>query len=170
VVEPELEEVAGNLLTDKSLDSRVEIKLAQMEAGDIQPGAKGKAGGAMLPSNDGDDEDDDDDVEKKKDDGEDKTKDDEGKKPVAKTGSAIDPDKLPEDIKRSILSAKQMDEGQLNGVLSELSDAVMKSLKRAGVKETEIFGLVAKINNAAFRILTGEPPPPPAPKKKESKK
>jgi len=173
VVEPELQEIASDLLTDISLDSRVETRLAQMEAGDMQPGGKGSAAGATV-SDDDDDDDDEKDKEKKdkeKKDGDDEEEpDDDSEVAAAKPGSAIDPDKLPEDIKKSILSAKQMDEEQLNGVLGEISDAAMKALKRTGVKETEIFGLVNKIQHSAYRVLTGEPAPPPVPKRKKEKK
>lgn len=170
VVEPELEEMASNLLTDKSPDARVEAKMAQMEAGDPQPGSKGSAAGSTLPSDgddkDGDDKDGDDDEGDDKGNGE--PEDDDPEAP-AKPGSSIDAEKLPEDIKKAILSAKQMDDGQLNGVLGEISDAAMKALKRTGIKETEIFGLVGKIQQSTYRILTGESAPPPAPKKKKKK-
>ena len=99
VVEPELEEMAGNLLTDTSPDSRVETKLAQMEAGDPQPGAKGGTAGSTVSGQDdeGDGEDDDDDKDDKGGEDEEKPKEDDDKA-AAKPGSAIDPEKLPEDI------------------------------------------------------------------------
>ena len=62
-----------------------------------------------------------------------------------------------------------MNEDQLNGVMAEIGDAAVKSLKRANVKDTEIYGVAAKVQNAVFRILTGKPPAPPAPPKKKPK-
>lgn len=168
VIEPEVEEVAATLLTDKSPDSRVEAKLAQMEqSGATQPGSKGKTSGSTIIPDDEDEEDGQEDGEVKKE--KDEPKDDE-KPPVAKTTSAIDPEKLPADIKKAILSSKQMDSEQLNSVLGEVSDAAMKALKRTGIRETEIFSLIHKIQLQVYRVLTGEPAPPPAPKKKNGDK
>lgn len=91
-------------------------------------------------------------------------------KPLAAPKSSIDVNKLPEDIRKSIISTTQMDGEQLNSVLSEIGDATVKALKRVSVKDTEVYGVVSKVQNAIHRILTGTPPAPPAPPKKAKKK
>jgi len=96
------------------------------------------------------------------------TKKDE-KQPLAKPESSVDVEKLPEDIKKSVVSTTQMNADQLNSVLSEIGDSTVKALKSANVKDTEIYSTAAKVQNAVHRILTGAPPAPPAPPKKKKK-
>jgi len=144
----------------------VQKKLIDMgEAGDPTPG---ETGAKPLDPKATDDDYKDKDGEKgkkggdsgdKKDDEKPGKKDDEKKKDaVADPDSAIDTDQLPDDIKQAIISTKDMDEGQLNGVISECSDAALKALKRTGIAETEVFGLVQKISDALFEVLTGKKP------------
>jgi hypothetical protein len=169
IAEPENRVV--NVLTDMSLDARVEAKLKAMgEAGDpgsdssgaskIEPGAdeKGDRAKDAEPSKP---EKDDPDAGKKDDDkklepSKKKKEKETDKEPVAKTDSSVDVDDLPDDIKNAIVSSSEMDEAQLNSVLGEISDAAMKGLKRSNVKETEIFGLVQQIQDATYEILTGK--------------
>lgn len=89
------------------------------------------------------------------------------KLPLAKPDSSVDVDSLPEDIKKAVISTTQMDADELNGVLSEIGDATMKALRRANIRDTDVYGVVSKIQNAVHRILTGKPPAPPAPPKKK---
>jgi len=90
--------------------------------------------------------------------------------PVAKPDSSVDVDSLPADIQKAIVSTTQMDSAQLNGVMSEIGDSVVKALKRASVKDTEIYGTAAKIQNSIFSILTGRSPDSPEPSGKKVKK
>jgi hypothetical protein len=157
-LETEPPTVVKDQLHDASLDARVQAKLASMsEAGDPTPddtGAKPidpNATDADYKDKDGDDKDDEEKKPEKKD-------DDKKKKAVADPESSIDTDKLPDDIKAAIISTHEMDEGQLNNVLRDISDAALKSLKRTGISESEIFGIIQKINDASFEVLTGKKP------------
>jgi len=153
--------VKGQLL-DTSLDARVREKLSSMgEAGDPAPS---NTGAKPIDKNATDDEYKDKDGEKAKDSGDKKDdkkpeKDDEkDDDAVADPDSSIDTENLPDDIKQAIVSAKDMDEGQLNSVLSDISDAALKALKRSGVADGELFGLVQKISDSSFEVLTGKKP------------
>jgi len=169
IPEPDLEVQVTNLLTDMSPDARVERRLKDMEeAGDPQPtGPKGVAKPIEKGNkNDKGKEDDKEDEEEKPDEKEPEKEppqpepkpEDDDKMPVAQPEASIDTEKLPEDIKRAIIDAKQMDKEQLNNVMSEISDAAMKGLKRAGVKEQRLFGVVQQIQNSVYKILTGKSP------------
>lgn len=153
--------VVKDQLHDMSVDQKVKHKLAAMgEAGDPVPD---QTGAKPMDPDANDDDYKGKDTEKDKDDNEPgKKKDDEkdGKKKdaVADPDSSIEVEKLPDDIKQGIISANDMDEAQLNGVLSEISDAALKALKRTGIAETQIFGLVQKINDVTFKVLTGKAP------------
>jgi len=150
--------VVKDQLNDMSLDSRVQKKLIDMgEAGDPTPG---ETGAKPLDPKATDDDYKDKDGEKGKKGGDsgDKKDDEKKKDAVADPDSAIDTDQLPDDIKQAIISTKDMDEGQLNGVIRECSDAALKALKRTGIAETEVFGLVQKISDALFEVLTGKKP------------
>ncbi len=174
VIEEDLEMQITNLLTDTSPDARVEQKLKDIEeAGDPQPsGPKGVAKPIEKNGKKGDEKKDDKGKEADKDDEEKDEKPekepepepepngDDKKDPVAQPEASIDTENLPQDIKRAIIDAKQMDKEQLNNVMSEISDAAMKGLKRAGVKEQRLFGVVQKIQNSVYRILTGKSPNP----------
>jgi len=158
--------VVKDQLHDVSLDARVQRKLSTMgEAGDPTPSETGgkpidpKAKDDEYKDKDGEKDKKGDDSDKKKKDEKPEKKDDKKKKDaVADPESAIDTEKLPDDIKQAIISTNEMDEGQLNGVLSDISDAALKALKRTGIAEGEIFGLIQKINDASFEVLTGKKP------------
>lgn len=161
-LEQEPPTVVKDQLHDRSLDARVQAKLDSMgEAGDPTPSDTGAkpidpdAADADYKDKDGE--------KAKGDDGKkgvekDAKKKDDKKKGVADPDSSIETDQLPDDIQQAIISTKDMDESQLNGVLSDISDAALKSLKRTGVSETELFSLVQSINDAAFKVLTGKTP------------
>jgi len=133
-----------NQLHDMSLDDRVNRKLKSMKEGD-DVDTDDKTGAKPLDPNY---------VPKNK---EDTVKD-------AKKNSMIDPDssvdvsKLPSDIKSKILTTDKIDEFQVNSVLGDITNAALKALKRNGVSEIEIFGLVQKIGDASYEILVGEKP------------
>lgn len=155
--------IVANQLNDMSLDSRIEAKLRGIdEAGDPTPA---ETGAKPIDPNAKDDEYTDKDGKK---DVDTKTKDDEKEKEekpekkdgaVADPSSSIDTDNLPDDVKQSIVKTQDMDESQLNGVLSDISGAAMKALKRTSVSETELYGIVQKINDASYKVLTGKAPP-----------
>jgi hypothetical protein len=151
VLEPEQLEVVGYSLLS-SPDDRVAKRLAEL--GEEVPINEADKMDNYVNKDNGnkDDEDEEEDDDKK-----DKEK---GKKsngdmePLAKPESSVDVDSLPEDIKKSIISIVQMNEDQLNGVLSEIGDATVKALKRVNIKEPEIYSVVGKIQDSAEKILT----------------
>lgn len=73
---------------------------------------------------------------------------------LVKTGTSIDPTVLPDDIKKAVVATGQMDEDQMNGVLADIGDAAVKALKRANVKDVEIYKVVVKIQESIQGILT----------------
>ena len=87
----------------------------------------------------------------------DKKDSDDDNVPIANTDSSVDVDNLPDDIKKSIINTTQMNDDQLNSVMSEIGDSTVKSLKRAGVKDTEIYGIASRVQNAIYKILTSNP-------------
>jgi len=158
---------------NSSPDDRVAEKLKAMGLSTpvFEAEKLGKEGNNKDDSADsGDDQDKEDDQEKDDEEQETDTAKKEMPKPLAKPESSVDVDKLPDDIKKAIVSTTQMDDEQLNSVLSEIGDATVKALKRVSVKDTEIYGAASKVQNAVHRILTGNPPAPPAPPKKANKK
>jgi hypothetical protein len=143
VLEPDPIEIVANQLLN-SPDERVAKRLAEL--GEEIPIIEAY----KMDNNNQDDDDDDDDD----DDGNDDDGNDDDKEPLAKPESSIDIDSLPEDIKKSIISIVQMNEDQLNGVLSEIGDATIKALKRVNIKEVEIYNVIGKIQDALEKILT----------------
>jgi hypothetical protein len=143
VLEPDPIEIVTNQLLN-SPDERVAKRLAEL--GEEIPIIEAYK---MDNNNQDDDDDDDDNDDDNDDDG-----NDDDKEPLAKPESSIDIDSLPEDIKKSIISIVQMNEDQLNGVLSEIGDATIKALKRVNIKEVEIYNVIGKIQDALEKILT----------------
>jgi hypothetical protein len=144
VSEPEQPVVATKVLDDTSEmspDERVEYKLRMSEGGEPDP--KGGGRQAVEP-----------------DDEEGGTGQDEKqpKRSVAEPESVVDVSKLPKDIQKAIISTDELDTDQLNMVLGQISDAAMKSLKRANIKETELYGIVDEIQAVVYKVLTGKAP------------
>jgi hypothetical protein len=140
-----------NKLHDDSPDGRVAAKLRSMgsplvfeaEKLDDEPEDKGKKKDKKKEQDqDGDKED--------------KEPAEDDAPPIAAPTSSVDVDKLPDDIRKAIVSTTQLDSETLNSVLSEIGDTVVKSLKRASVKDTEIYGIASKVQRAAEEILTGK--------------
>lgn len=155
VLEPEPIEIVANQLLN-SPDERVAKRLAELgeevpivEAEKMDDSDNVNSRNVKKDNSDDEDEKDDDIKDKKSD-----KKSKEEKEPLAKPESSVDVDSLPEDIKKSIISTVQMNEDQLNGVLSEIGDATVKALKRINIKELEIYGVVGSIQDAAEKILT----------------
>lgn len=157
VLEPEQLEVVGYSLLS-SPDDRVAKRLAELgeevpinEADKMDNYVNKDNGNKDDGNKDDEDEEEDDDDKKDKEKGKKSNGDME---PLAKPESSVDVDSLPEDIKKSIISIVQMNEDQLNGVLSEIGDATVKALKRVNIKEPEIYSVVGKIQDSAEKILT----------------
>jgi hypothetical protein len=74
--------------------------------------------------------------------------------PLANTDSSIDINSLPDDIKTAVISTTQMNENQLNAVLSEIGDSAIKALKRINIKDPEIYKVVGEIQDYIEHILT----------------
>lgn len=92
---------------------------------------------------------------------EDEKEDDESENPVEKIplanpDSSVDVDKLPGEIRKAVVATTQMDSEQLNSVMSEIGDSVVKALKRVNVKDTEVYVAAARIQRAIYRILAGK--------------
>jgi len=160
VHEPEQPTVAARVLTDMtglSPDERVEQKLRVIEGGEVTEGGEPEPkGGARRPvepqgaqGGAGTEPDD-----KEGGTGQGKEK---PKRAVAEPQSNVDVSKLPSDIQKAIISTDELDEDQLNMVLGQISDTATKSLKRANIKETELYGIVEKIQDAVYGVLTGKP-------------
>jgi hypothetical protein len=155
VLEPEQLEVVGYSLLS-SPDDRVAKRLAEIGE-EVPINEADKMDNYVNKDNGNKDDEDDEDDEKnnnKEKDKEKRKKSNDDMEPLAKPESSVDVDSLPEDIKKSIISIVQMNEDQLNGVLSEIGDATVKALKRVNIKEPEIYSVVGKIQDSAEKILT----------------
>jgi hypothetical protein len=155
VLEPEQLEVVGYSLLN-SPDDRVAKRLAELGE-EVPINEADKMDNYINKDNGNKDDEDDEDDEKdnnKEKDKEKRKKSNDDMEPLAKPESSVDVDSLPEDIRKSIISIVQMNEDQLNGVLSEIGDATVKALKRVNIKEPEIYSVVGKIQDSAEKILT----------------
>ncbi|MEJ2293649.1 MAG: hypothetical protein P8Y23_02665 [Candidatus Lokiarchaeota archaeon] len=155
VLEPEQLEVVGYSLLS-SPDDRVAKRLAELGE-EVPINEADKMDNYINKDNGNKDDEDDEDDEKdnnKEKDKEKRKKSNDDMEPLAKPESSVDVDSLPEDIKKSIISIVQMNEDQLNGVLSEIGDATVKALKRVNIKEPEIYSVVGKIQDSTEKILT----------------
>jgi hypothetical protein len=149
--EPEVPEVAANLIADAHPDARVRARLGQVAEQDIMgatPKAqKVKGKGAAT---------DDAEAEAATDDEEDEETPEEAAAPANDTPN-IDVDKLPKDIKQAVMVVQKLDDDQLNYILAQTGQALMSALRRNSVNEADLHGLVQKSQNAIYRILTGKP-------------
>jgi len=66
----------------------------------------------------------------------------------------VDVDKLPPSVKKKIVGSNQLSEEHLQSVLSEIGDAAMRSLRRVGVREDEVYGMVSSVQKAALKVLS----------------
>lgn len=117
VDEPEIPTVTVNDLTKMTIDQRVRHKLGMYESSQDDKEDK---------ENKGDKED------------HKRSKDDE------KDGD-IDIDKLPERIKSSIVTVGDLSNEEINIVLGEIGEVAMRVLKRIGIREKELYGLLDRI-------------------------
>tara|TARA_B100001094_G_scaffold293304_1_gene313083 strand:- start:1806 stop:2312 length:507 start_codon:yes stop_codon:yes gene_type:complete len=58
--------------------------------------------------------------------------------------------------KSPVVSSHQLDEEQLNRVISEISDAALRVLKAVGVKDIDVYTKVAEIQKVVNTVLKGE--------------
>lgn len=138
--------VSNQLLS--SPDDRVEYK---MRIGEAEKLDKANSGDEKKdPEDDGDDSGKDSEIGKKT---KPKKNDDEDNAPLANTDSAVDVNSLPEDIRKAVISTVQMNEDQMQSVLSDIGDAAIKALKRVNIKEQEIYLAVSEIQNASEEIF-----------------
>jgi len=118
------------------------------DAGDVG-GERGGGGRASKPKPEGDKnggkENDDADAEGgKKSDKKQSPRDDENE---------VNPSQLPQDIRDRVVGIEGLDEEQVNKVLIDVNDAAMKSLRRVGVKEIDIYNAVGEIQGAVLTVL-----------------
>jgi uncharacterized protein with von Willebrand factor type A (vWA) domain len=145
--EPEVPEVAANMIADAHPDARVRARLGQVAEQDMM-GATPKAQKMR---------------EKDAVDGEDATDDEEDEETPEEAAAPandtpdIDVDKLPKDIKQAVMVVQKLDDDQLNYILAQTGQALMSALRRNNVNEADLHGLVQKSQNAIYRILTGKP-------------
>lgn len=67
--------------------------------------------------------------------------------------SKVDLNALPKDLQKRLKGGSELDEDARDRVLSAISDAAMKSLKAAGVKEIEIYPIIVKIHEALKPVI-----------------
>lgn len=68
-------------------------------------------------------------------------------------GTSVDVDKLPPAVKKSLVGVQKMDEEQVNKVLSEIGSAALRSLRNVGVKDTDVYRTVVKIQDAVKGVM-----------------
>lgn len=95
--------------------------------------------------------------------------DEDDKKDGMKQSKSVSPQGLPQDIQQAIVSSRDLTAEQVNKVLSEISNAAMKSMKRIGVQEIEIYPMITKIQNSISEVFGFEPVKLEAKPKKEKK-
>lgn len=69
------------------------------------------------------------------------------------TKSKVDLNALPKDLQKRLKGSSDLDEEARDRVLSAISEAAMKSLKAAGVKEIEIYPMIVKIHDALKPVI-----------------
>jgi len=141
--EPVLPEVAANMIVDAHPDARVRARLGRM----FEQGAEKPTKGAQQVDDEEDDEEEDDEQAEPATPAE---------KSVANDTSSVDVEKLPPDIKKAVQVVQKLDVDQLNYILAQTGQSLMSALRRNGVSESDLHGLVQKAQNAVYRILTGK--------------
>lgn len=72
---------------------------------------------------------------------------------TSSASSSVDVDKLPPSVKKSLVGVQKMDEDQVNKVLSEVASAALRSLRNVGVKDTDVYRTVVKIQDAVKGVM-----------------
>lgn len=68
--------------------------------------------------------------------------------------SRVDVDALPDGLKKKIIGVKGLDEESRNRVISDISDAALRSMRDVGVKDSEVFEKVVAIQKAVGDVLS----------------
>lgn len=140
--EPDVPVVASNMLTDMHPDARVAAKLGNLA--EQEPEAAGNTAQAVEPT-----------------DGSPEAAPSEEPPPqqqnaVADDSSSVDMNALPPDIRKAVVTINKLNGDQMNLVLSQTGQALMSALRRSGVAEAELHGLVQRSQNAIYKIMTGK--------------
>lgn len=67
--------------------------------------------------------------------------------------SKVDVDALPEHLKKEIIGLDGLDESERNKVMSAISDAALRSLRDVGVRDTEVYATIVKIQKAVISAM-----------------
>jgi hypothetical protein len=65
----------------------------------------------------------------------------------------VDVDSLPKDLQRRLKGVGDLDEDARDRVLSAISEAAMRAFKAVGVKDTEVYGRIVKLQEVVKPIL-----------------
>ena len=68
-------------------------------------------------------------------------------------GSAVNVEALPKELKTKVMSFKEMDEEQVDSIISSISESALSAMKRVGIKDTMIFPKVVEIQEAVSGIF-----------------
>jgi len=66
---------------------------------------------------------------------------------------SVDVATLPQDIQQHVTTTKELNDEQVNRVISDMGDAGLTSLKRVKIAESEIYGLVDEMQKAITQVL-----------------
>jgi len=75
------------------------------------------------------------------------------RKDVSEPEASVDPNQLPDALKKKLVGVGGLDEAQRDKVVSEISDAALRALRDVGVKNHEIFSTVTKIQEVVLPVL-----------------
>jgi len=74
-----------------------------------------------------------------------------------RTASAkVDVNSLPKDLQKRLKGVSELDEDARDRVLSAISEAAMRAFKAVGVKDTEVYGRIVKLQEAIKPVLEGK--------------
>ena len=68
--------------------------------------------------------------------------------------SVVDVDSLPDHLKKEIVGLEGLDEAARNEVISAISDAALRSLRDVGVRDTEVYSTIVKIQKSLQTVLS----------------
>lgn len=68
----------------------------------------------------------------------------------------VDVNSLPKDLQKRLKGVGDLDEDARDRVLSAISEAAMRAFKSVGVKDTEVYGRIVKLQEAIKPVLEGK--------------
>jgi len=68
-------------------------------------------------------------------------------------GSDVNVDNLPIEVKNKVMGLQEIDEEQMNSIISAISDSALSVMKRIGIKDTIIFPKIVEIQKAVTSVL-----------------